>query len=78
MYERGVACERGRVQSKKGAWLYIKEAWPIPKALVMPARCCNGERWVEVAFKMGAWLIREGAWLTRGGVTFAGRGVALC
>ena len=68
-----MACEHGRVQSKKGAWLCAKEAWPIPKALLMPTGLCNGERWVG-----GCGGFTTGAWLTRVGVTFTGRGVALC
>ena len=31
------------VQSQEGAWLYIKEAWPIPKALLMRTGLWNGE-----------------------------------
>ena len=59
----GVACEHGRVQSQKGAWLHIKEAWPIPKALLMPTGLCNGERWVGG----GGCLHDRGVAYTRGG-----------
>ena len=77
LVRRGRGLRARACPKQEGGVALLRGAWPVSKAMVMPTELCNGEMWVEVAFKTGAWLIRERAWLTGAGVAYAGRGVAL-